>query len=290
MLLIMGCMCLFWQINWLPMLFSALAVQALGYGLDSLVSGIFCTVTGISLSALLQSRVGFTLLAFTSKGALLAACVWLRHLILQAKKLRADKRGWVRMLLPTVALLLLSVFILEYLLESRTITAQLSTTILFAVSFAILYIGSGFRAHTFLALFEKNEQTLLQQNTEQRAVLHDTTNILLAIDGLLENGQQEQALALTRQLTEHCTPATRYVSTQNPTVDAVLNDQCAKAAAAGIQLFIEVCSLQNLAMQDLDIVILFPTCWTTPATPAWPVKARGALPSRRYPARRGRSG
>lgn len=149
MLLIMGCMCLFWQINWLPMLFSALAVQALGYGLDSLVSGIFCTVTGISLSA------------------------------------------------------------------------------------------------------------LLQQNTEQRAVLHDTTNILLAIDGLLENGQQEQALALTRQLTEHCTPATRYVSTQNPTVDAVLNDQCAKAAAAGIQLFIEVCSLQNLAMQDLDIVILF---------------------------------
>lgn len=183
--------------------------------------------------------------------------LYFRHLFLREKGLRRSWRGWSRLLIPCAVLLLFDVFITDFILENGMLTIQLTATILLFIASVILYIAKDSRASIFAQLHQKNEQTLLQQNREQRAVLHDTANLSLTVGALLENGQPEQALALTRQLTEHCTPATRYVSTQNSTVDAVLNEQCAKAAAAGIQLFVEVCPLQNLAMQELDIVVLF---------------------------------
>lgn len=248
--------CLVWQINWLPMIALSAAYLTLSNSLECLTAGFFCTMTGTTVSQLLQSYLPFVLVAVFTKILLLGISYYLRYTLLQARQAQSNESNWVIMIALAVTLLLLSLFIIDYLLENGTVTMQLVVTILFSLSCAVLYMTQGFRADAAVQMHKKNEQELIQQNREQRAVLHDTTNFSLAMQRLLEQGKQQQALELLRQQIDHCSMVPQRVYTDNPVVDVVLNDQFAKAAEQGIQLHIELCSLKNLAMRELDIVTL----------------------------------
>ena len=160
------------------------------------------------------------------------------------------------MIVVAAALALIALFIMNYLLENGVITMQFSMILLFATACAVLYMTQSFRSDTAVQLHKKNEQALLQQNKEQRAILHDTTNFSLTVQLLLEQGKQKQALKLLRQRVRPYGAIPQRIQTGHPIADVILNDQHAKATEQGIQMQVEVCSLKNLAIQESDVVLL----------------------------------
>ena len=250
------CGCLVWQIKWLPMITAPIACITLAHGLDSLMAGLYCTITGNSLQQLLQNDIAFALVGIFTRMLLVMGSVYLRHTLLLTKHAQPKRANWIKMLIVAVVLLLLSLYTINYLLENGVVTMQFSMTILFAIACAVLYMTQSFRSDAAVQLHKKNEQTLLQQNKEQRAILHDTTNVSLTVQLLLEQGKQKQALKLLRQRAKSYGAIPRRIQTGHPIVDVILNDQYAKATEQGIQMQVEVCSLKNLAIQELDVVLL----------------------------------
>ena len=59
--------CLVWQIDWMPMLAIPTAYLTLSNALDSLTTGFYCTITGITLPQLMQSYAPFVLTAIFTK-------------------------------------------------------------------------------------------------------------------------------------------------------------------------------------------------------------------------------
>lgn len=249
---------LFWRGSFISRLMVAVSYCAVANCMDSLAVGILWVVSNKS-DDLLGTPVLFLAGAGLSKSLLILTSFYLYRMARYTQKRKRNARDCLLSLLPAVGLLLFSLLFCDYFLEYGSVSEQLTMTVAFFSAVTFLYFAQKFAAENAdqrAELYKNQQQVLVQQNKEQRAVLHDAANFSLAVGSLLENGEQERALALVRQLTDRYSTATRLIHTDNPTVDAVLSDQCAKAAAQKIQLFVETCSLKNLVMKELDIVVV----------------------------------
>lgn len=251
---------LFWNGNFLFRLMIAIVYYAVANSLDCFAAAMLWLVADADYQEFILRPLPFLAGIGISKGLLLILSVYLHHMAQHIQGYWHNWKDWFLLVLPSIGLLGFSFIFITYIREYDSVDRQLGITLTLFAAITILYVtrkpetGS---TQQDVELLKKQHQELIQQNREQRALLHDTTNFSITFGRLLENDQKEEALALIKQLMDRCEKLPSLIDTDNPTVDAVLNDRCAEAAKSGIQLRVEICSLKDLAMQELDIVTLF---------------------------------
>lgn len=255
--LITFCSFAFWKGNLILRGCIAIMYYALNSSMECLVYAAIWRIAGIQYDTLMRSPVFFTLFAVLNKLLLLGVTAYLCGYVAKCRGIQRSRNGLIKNSLPALGLLMFSLVFVGQMQQNGTVSLQLFLILLYFVSSTIVYAVQSFSDEAKNQLYQTHEQELLRQNKAQRALLHDSTNFSLTLQQLLQHGRQQEALQLVDQMLAHCGQAPQCLQTDNPVADAVLNEQCAKAAAQGIQLHVELCSLKNLALQELEIVVLF---------------------------------
>ncbi len=106
----------------------------------------------------------------------------------------------------------------------------------------------------------QNQMTLYQDMQKsyelQRRQLHDYKNQLGCIQGMLEDGQAQNALSYVCKLTGTLSQSAGLISTGHKVVNIILNRKYQEAAEKGITMTLSINDLSKLTISEEDIVIL----------------------------------
>ena len=111
-------------------------------------------------------------------------------------------------------------------------------------------------------LQEKTQnQMLLYQGMQksydlQRRQLHDYKNQLGCIQGMLENGQMQNALSYISRLTGTLSQSSSLINTGHEVVNIILNRKYQEASDKGITMTLAINDLSGLCISEEEIVIL----------------------------------
>ena len=87
--------------------------------------------------------------------------------------------------------------------------------------------------------------------------LHDYKKQLATVQGLIENGDYDAAVNLTKDLTKSIAVEMSEVNTGHPVVNAVLNQEYRVAKGLGIGMIFSVSEADKISLKDEDIVVIF---------------------------------
>ena len=87
--------------------------------------------------------------------------------------------------------------------------------------------------------------------------LHDYKKQLATVQGLIESGDYETAVNLTKELTKSIAVEMSEVNTGHPVVNAVLNQEYRVAKGLGIGMIFSVSEADKIRLSDEDIVVVF---------------------------------
>lgn len=111
---------------------------------------------------------------------------------------------------------------------------------------------SGERAKNQMEMYRS-----MQKNyEEQRRILHDYSNQLQCIQGMLKKGETEETLRYVTGLTGSLKENTDYVNTNHTVVNVVLNRKYQDAQEKGIVMALLINDLSGLTISEEDLVIL----------------------------------
>lgn len=99
-------------------------------------------------------------------------------------------------------------------------------------------------------------ENIQEKDMRYRRLLHDYKNQLACIQGMLKEGQTEEALGYIEELNGSIRKGEDYVNTNHPVVNTVLNQKYLRGQEKGISLVMAVNDLSNLTMGREDIVTL----------------------------------
>lgn len=97
-------------------------------------------------------------------------------------------------------------------------------------------------------------QTVLERQSKK---LHDYKNEILTIRELIQAGSLKEALHFTESLTESISVEMSAVNTNNPIVNAILNQKYRTAGSMGIRLVFTVGDLVDLSLSEEETVSIF---------------------------------
>lgn len=87
--------------------------------------------------------------------------------------------------------------------------------------------------------------------------LHDYKKQLATVQGLVENGDYDTAVNLTKELTKSIAVEMSEVNTGHPVVNAVLNQEYRVAKGLEIGMIFSVSEVNKIRLKDEDIVVIF---------------------------------
>lgn len=99
-------------------------------------------------------------------------------------------------------------------------------------------------------------ENIQEKDMRYRRLLHDYKNQLACIQGMLKEGQTDEALGYIEELNGSIRKGEDYVNTNHPVVNTVLNQKYLRGQEKGISLVMAVNDLSNLTMGREDIVTL----------------------------------
>lgn len=92
---------------------------------------------------------------------------------------------------------------------------------------------------------------------KQGKKLHDYKKQLATVQGLVENGDYDTAVNLTKELTKSIAVEMSEVNTGHPVVNAVLNQEYRIAKGLEIGMILSVSEVNKIRLKDEDIVVIF---------------------------------
>ncbi len=102
-----------------------------------------------------------------------------------------------------------------------------------------------------------NLETLKNLYSNQRKLTHDFSNHISTINQLSKcNGDIERIIEYTDKLIGNISSHTMIVDTNNPTVDAVINQKYNKAQQLGVSMRFEIDDLNNFVLSSNDCVTI----------------------------------
>ena len=87
--------------------------------------------------------------------------------------------------------------------------------------------------------------------------LHDYKKQLATIQGLVENGDYDTAVNMTKELTKSIDVEMSEVNTGHPVVNAILNQEYRIAKSLEIGMIFSVSEVDKIRLKDEDIVVIF---------------------------------
>ena len=92
---------------------------------------------------------------------------------------------------------------------------------------------------------------------KQGKKLHDYKKQLATVQGLVENGDYDTAVNMTKELTKSIDVEMSEVNTGHPVVNAILNQEYRIAKSLEIGMIFSVSEVDKIRLKDEDIVVIF---------------------------------
>ena len=176
---------------------------------------------------------------------------------------------WLLMLgfpVLTVGTMLLMLF--SYQVGNSTmgyLTVSFGMVIMNAIMFLLLqYVSVREKKMYQLQLFQERNKEKMQAyyeisatNEFQKRTLHDYSNQLNCIQGLLKEKQFDKAQEFTEKLTDTICEGMDVVNVNNPIINVILNQKYHLAGQKGIAILFQLNDLSMVWLEEQDLVILF---------------------------------
>lgn len=250
-------------------LFLAVFLQLLGQLTDSVSMFTARWATGYSFDQLLASPASTIPLMLGPKLLNILFAVLVRRARRRHAGAPLRWKDWVQTLLfPLCTLFTLLVFIQAGAQLPQLMGGIVACTFgLMAANLAVLFLLEQVERER---LTQKQNELLAQQTkltmeaatslrdayAGQRRLTHDFKNHLTVLRSLLRQGQAEKAAEYLETIDPGQGLAQLASGTGCPVVDAVLNQKCVQARAAGVGLELTVSELGGLPLRDADLVVL----------------------------------
>lgn len=264
-LCIFGISLLFYTGKWLMRLF----LCGMYYGLLVCIDYIAIILTDIFLDrALLENDVIQMILVLLCKTILLlivilVSCFWKKHEILQVKT-----SEWILMLgfpVFTVGTMLVMLFSFQKKNSSAGyLLISIGMVIMNVIMFVLLrYISEREQKFYQMKLLQERNKEKMQAYYEisasyenQKRMLHDYSNQLGCIQGLLKEEKYQEAKHYTEKLTDCIHEGMEVVDVKNPVLNVVLNQKYRLASQKEIAILFHMNDLSDVWLEEQDIVIL----------------------------------
>lgn len=102
----------------------------------------------------------------------------------------------------------------------------------------------------------KMYQELNVTNTYHKKILHDYSNQLHCIQGLMADQQYEKAKEYAQKLTNDLCQGSDFIDVHNTIVNVVLNQKYRLATQKGIKIIFDIMDFSEIKLDDQDVVIL----------------------------------
>ena len=99
-------------------------------------------------------------------------------------------------------------------------------------------------------------QNIYQQQQQVKSMRHDMNNNLLAISGMLNSGQTQDAISRINTMSENVVSTSDVVDTGFPPIDAILSAKISKAREVGIDVGYTVFIDDDLNIDQFDIAVI----------------------------------
>lgn len=236
-----------------------------------LLSAVICSLlSGLSIPEMMASQAMFIVLSITSRVLYLvfaAALCFLRRNALGAINI-AWREFALLLVLPATLLvfLILSANLLVSLFLSPLLIFALAASIALIILIHIYFV---YRLNYFhkkelsssaldqrIRFETERAEAALASYSQIRKVTHDFQHHLFALEGLLQSNAYGAASEYIGSLTQTVRRSVAVVNTNNPIVDAILNQKYYHAAACGVTLEFDLCNLSDCKINSVDLVVV----------------------------------
>lgn len=248
---------LFWQGSFLPRLAVVLFDRSLLTCLDYIVIGLLQLFAGVYYSALLDSSALFTLAGGISKSLLVGICYLVYRLTRRYREQLQGWQLWTKLAMLPLILLVLTLFITDYLRETGTLTTHLVLLAILFGGYVLMFVVQFFPAQSVAQAHRQGERQLLAQNKAQRKALHNSKDFTLTVLNLAKAHDVEKIIALASQRLQQAGQVPLRLDTGNLLVDTILSVQQEQARQQGIAMGMELCDLHGLELSEVDTLDVF---------------------------------
>ncbi len=95
-----------------------------------------------------------------------------------------------------------------------------------------------------------------ENDKEQRKIMHDYTNTLLCIEGLINDGKIEECQKYLLRTVSKYKQNTGYIKTGNSLIDALIKIKYNEAVSKGITLVLNMCNLSDTGIEEDDLFVI----------------------------------
>lgn len=250
---------------------------ALGYQIINYVIGYMSVIFLMILSEksqqeLYTSPASYLVVMFFNMLMLFTIIVICKKLVkgrAKDKTIRLTAVEWMGFLLMPICSIVTLIMLVDYSMKSNEVSLWLLVDCLFILAANIGQVilqdkmEQERQAATEAKILAQNAQSAMDTAvalnsayTQQRALVHDFRNQLQIVEELLRNGRVDEARAYAQTLASSASVTVIVVSTNNPFVDAVLNQKYHAAKRAGVTMMFQINDLADLPIEDKDVVTI----------------------------------
>ena len=250
---------------------------AIGYQIINYVIGYMSVIFLMILSKKSQqelygSPAGYLVVMFFNMLMIFTIIVICRKLLkgrAKDKTIRLTTVEWMGFLLMPLCSIVTLILLVDYSMKSNEVSLWLLADCMFLLAANIGQVilqdkmEQERQAATEAKILAQNAQSAMgaavainNAYTQQRALVHDFRNQLQTVQELLCGGRTEEARAYVQSLASAVSVSVIVVSTNNPFVDAVLNQKYHAAKRAGVTMMFQINNLADLPIEDKDIVTI----------------------------------
>lgn len=250
---------------------------AIGYQIINYVIGYMSVIFLMILSKKSQqelygSPAGYLVVMFFNMLMIFTIIVICKKLLkgrAKDKTIRLTTVEWMGFLLMPLCSIVTLILLVDYSMKSNEVSLWLLADCMFLLAANIGQVilqdkmEQERQAATEAKILAQNAQSAMgaavainNAYTQQRALVHDFRNQLQTVQELLCGGRTEEARAYVQSLASAVSVSVIVVSTNNPFVDAVLNQKYHAAKRAGVTMMFQINNLADLPIEDKDIVTI----------------------------------
>lgn len=248
-------------------IFCALGFYGILLAIDKIMLSVITYLVPEDQQQMLQEPIKATLIVLICKSVLFLCIVFLNRRFKKESSfyLIADTE-WLKFLFfPFLTIITMLIFVMNKTQQEKYLLL-ISVGLIFG-NFMVFYMIKSivYKEKKVQSAVLAQERTKNQTNMyiqihhdyeEQKLKIHEFKNHMNCIQGLLEVGQQDQALKYVKNINETWIEEMNYVVTNNQIVNAVLNEKYKKAKMKHIPVIMSINNLETFNMQEEDIVTL----------------------------------
>ena len=218
---------------------------------------------------LLENPMFQVMISLLFKMVTLVIVVMIRYIWSRKKHVMEMQRvEWIMLFLfPLMTVCIMIILMTSYgngTMLAGYVGISLGMIVVDSVLFVLLsYISDRERKLRLLQLQQTRAQERLKMyqelnvtNTYHKKILHDYSNQLHCIQGLMADQQYEKAKEYAQKLTNDLCQGSDFIDVHNTIVNVVLNQKYRLATQKGIKIIFDIMDFSEIKLDDQDVVIL----------------------------------